>query len=78
MSRLVCTALVCKDAWALRIVVNNEFAADLTQTELDEVRPRFGYSTVMLNVVSMVKLNSSNVPPTWIVWLPGLSGVSIR
>src|SRR2546430_3807676 len=36
------------------------------------------YSTVMLNVVSMVKLNSSNVPPTWIVSLPGLSGASIR
>ena len=44
----------------------------------DARTPRFGYSTVMLNVVSMVKLNSSNVPPTWIVWLPGLSGASIR
>ena len=42
------------------------------------IRPRFGYSTVTLNVVSMVTLNSSNVPRTWIVWLPGLSGVSIR
>jgi hypothetical protein len=44
----------------------------------DARTPRFGYSTVMLNVVSMVKLNSSNVPPIWIVWLPGLSGASIR
>jgi hypothetical protein len=53
--------------------------ADLIDRVVTDARaPRFGYSTVMLNVVSMVKLNSSNVPPTWIVWLPGLSGASIR